>query len=188
MYVNRNIDPDVTDQELIKDYRDTGNIEFLGTLYNRYMHLVFGVSLKYLKNEAESEDVVIQIFEKLIKSLKETAVENFPGWLSVIARNHSLMILRTRKDFVEINDQEFVESGYSLHPNDEDSIEEDLEMLKSAIKDLPDEQQKCVKLFYLESKSYKEVEDLTGYDPKKVKSFIQNGRRNIKLYFEKKKK
>ena len=188
MFVNQNVNPDVTDQELIQKYKDSGNLDFLGELYNRYMHLVFGIGLKYLKNEAESEDAVIQIFEKLIKSLAETDVTNFPGWLSVIARNHCLMILRARKEFTDINQQDFVESGYVLHPNDENPIEEDLEMLKAAIQDLPEEQQMCIKLFYLEKKSYKEVEDLTEYDPKNIKSFIQNGRRNIKLYFERKKK
>jgi RNA polymerase sigma-70 factor (ECF subfamily) len=41
-------------------------------------------------------------------------------------------------------------------------------------------------LFYLEQKCYKDIADLTGYDLNKVKSAIQNGKRNLKICMERK--
>ena len=49
-----------------------------------------------------------------------------------------------------------------------------------SVNQLNKEQGECVKLFYLEGKSYQEVAELTSYSIKKVKSYIQNGKRNLK--------
>ena len=184
---NRNQD---SDQELILLYKKSGDLEILGELYQRYTHLVFGVCLKYLKNKEDSKDAVMQIFEKLIDSLLKHEVQNFKSWLHVTSRNHCLMQLRKRKsskvssssDFLTI---ESMESSISLHHNDEDLLNGDLLLMKKCMEDLSEEQKNCIKLFYLEERSYKEVSLESGYEIKKVKSFIQNGKRNIKNCIEK---
>lgn len=180
----------LSDEALVKSYRQQGDMTRLGELYQRYTGLVFGVCMKYLKNEDDSKDAVMQIFEKLVVSLKKHEVNNFRSWLHVLTKNHCLMQLRAqknthRKDIQEINLEKNMEFVYNLHPENENNLEEDLENLKMAITALPHGQKECIELFYLHEKCYKEIVDITGFELKKVKSYIQNGRRNLKIYMEK---
>lgn len=174
------------DQSLITDYRQSGDLEVLGQLYGRYMHLVYGLCLKYLKNEEKSKDAVMQIFEQLISKLKIHEVSNFKSWLYTLARNYCLMELRSsaKHEFVEI-EENFMEKDAFVHLDIEDSREGKLTVMEKCIEKLPQEQRETINLFYLEQKCYKEVADITGYDLNKVKSYIQNGKRNLKICIEK---
>lgn len=170
----------------LKEYYETGNLEVLGKLYEPYMFLIFGVCLKYLKNTAKSEDAVMQIFESLIKKLRIHRVENFKPWLHTLARNHCLMELRNSDKRVEVSFEDtFMESDAFLHHDFSDSTrEEKLQGMERCIDQLSEEQRLCVKLFYLEEKCYKDIVDITGYSMKQVKSYIQNGKRNLKICME----
>jgi len=180
----------VEEQKLLVSYRETGNLQLLGKLYEPYMPLVYGLCFKYYRHEAKSEDAVMQIFESLITKLRTHDVTHFKSWLYALARNHCLMDLRSanRINTVDI-DEHLVESDAFLHQNDSkaDIREEQLALLESCLETLNMEQQTCVRLFYLEQKCYKEVADITGYDLNKVKSYIQNGKRNLKICMEKNK-
>ncbi len=171
------------DDELIRIYKQEFDLEILGELYKRYTEMVFGVCLKYLKDREESQDAVMQIFEKLIKSLAEHEITHFKSWLYVTARNHVLMQLRKKKDLsLEEIPQSFMESEAEVHQ--EDALELNLTKLEKCIETLVAEQKSCVTLFYLQHKCYQEINELTGYDLKKVKSYIQNGKRNLKICLE----
>lgn len=171
--------------DLLAEYYQSGDLELLGKLYEPYMHLVYGLCLKYLKDQAKSEDAVMQIFESLIKKLRIHQVDNFKSWLYSVARNHCLMQLRASgKDIVFIDDN-FMESAEVLHQdNDKEEQEEQLKLLEKCIAGLSPEQQQSVRLFYLEEKCYKDIVEITGFELKKVKSYIQNGRRNLKICME----
>lgn len=173
------------DSELIQRYKESGELTILGELYNRYMTLVYGVCLKYLKDREESRDAVMQIFEKLITSLREHQVEHFKSWLYVTSRNHCLMQLRARKgkNFEEISVQ-LMESDASAHLEEEPEMESNLSKLEHCIEQLAAEQKHCVTLFYMQQKCYKEIVQLTGFDDNRVKSYIQNGKRNLKICME----
>ena len=179
-----------TDLELIAQYKQSDNLEVLGILYNRYIHLVYGVALKYYKNRDESQDAAMQVFEKLIISLKKHDIQNFKSWVHVTTRNHCLMELRSRKtrgiqtdiDLSAVSDMEF---SPFLHHANETRLEDDITLMKKCMEKLSAEQKKCIALFYLEQRSYKEVSLLADMDLKKVKSFIQNGKRNLKICIEK---
>jgi RNA polymerase sigma factor (sigma-70 family) len=175
----------MTDADLVGHYKTSGDLVLLGELYNRYMPMVFGVSLKYLKNREEARDAVMQIFEKLVQSLKDHSVEHFKSWLYVTARNYCLMQLRSQKgkNFVEMSPS-LMETDYVLHPEDAPEKEADLTKMEGCIEKLVNEQKACVQLFYLQQKCYKEITSLTGYDLNNVKSYIQNGKRNLKLCME----
>lgn len=175
----------VPDSELIRQYKESGDMEILGLLYVRYTAMVYGVCLKYLKDREESKDAVMQIFEKLASALLSHEVTWFKSWLYATARNHCLMELRSRKGrkFEEIGTL-LMESGDTLHPEDGEQKEEDLIKLEKCIEALKHEQKRCVQLFYLEQKCYKEITALTGLNFKQVKSHIQNGKRNLKSCLE----
>src|SRR5688572_5973784 len=114
----------LSDLELVEQYKESGDLALVGTLYNRYMTLVYGVCLKYLKDREESRDAVMQIFEKLIVSLKQHDITHFKSWLYVTSRNHCLMALKARKgkNFQEISG-DFMENEVLLHLVDEPEIE-----------------------------------------------------------------
>ena len=180
-----------TDEWLIAKFKSSGDLEFLGKLYEKYMHLVYGVCLKYLKDRDAGQDAVMQIFEKLIVELPKREIENFKPWLHVIAKNHCLMQLRSEKsktkqqEKIYKSDSVFMENSYELHHNNEQVIEQDLEALKKCIEQLKTEQKECVKLFYLQEKCFQEIVEETNFELKKVKSHIQNGKRNLKICMEK---
>jgi RNA polymerase sigma factor (sigma-70 family) len=174
-----------TDEDLISRFRETGNNELVGVLYQRYMELVYGVCLKYLKHPENAQDSVIVIFEELVVKLKKHEVENFKGWLYTLAKNHCLMRLRSEKkqQVVEF-DVELMQSEENVHLNGELDKEENFRKLEYCLGQLGDDQRTVISLFYLENKCYNEIVEQTGMDWNKVRSFIQNGRRNLKNCME----
>ncbi|RZK40850.1 MAG: sigma-70 family RNA polymerase sigma factor [Pedobacter sp.] len=177
---------DPEDLELIATYQRTGDLEVLGILYNRYMHLVFGVCFNYFKDEELSKDAVMQIFEELVLKLKVHQVQNFKSWLHVLSRNHCLMALRKTSKHQTISlEDNFVEKDDFVHLDIDDAKERQLTVMERCMETLPEEQRKSVELFYLQEKCYKEVAEMTGYELVKVKSYIQNGKRNLKICIEK---
>lgn len=89
----------------------------------------------------------------------------------------------TLKQELELNENTVVVMDFSSAEHLDDK-EQQLLHLERAIATLNTEQKKCIELFYLQNKSYKEVCELTGYDLNAVKSYIQNGKRNLKLVLE----
>jgi RNA polymerase sigma-70 factor (ECF subfamily) len=178
------------DEELLTLYKDSGDLSYLGELYERYIHLVLGISMKYLKNQEESKDMTMQVFEKVAEVAKLNEVKNFKSWLHVVTKNECLMLLRSKKYQLNKNAQEFksdnnMERAYFLHHDEEGTLENSLQDLEEAITVLPSEQQECIKKFYLEDKCYKSIAEETGYEIKKVKSYIQNGKRNLRIHMQK---
>lgn len=178
--------PENRDMKLLEQYQRTGDTAVLGELYRGYMSLVYGVCLKYLKDRERSKDAVMDIFESLVTKLRDQEVTNFKGWLYTVSRNHCLMILRSAawKREQENKPVSVMEFTLPAHHENGRLPESDIEALKKCIGRLKDEQKECVSLFYLEELSYKEITERTQFDLKKVKSHIQNGKRNLKICLE----
>lgn len=173
------------DIELVRKYRESGNMEVLGVLFGRYMAMVYGVCLKYLRDREESKDAAMQVFEKLAQTLRTHEVTWFKSWLYTTTRNHCLMQLRAKKgQNVEITDTLVMESANPAHPEDGQELEENLVKLERCLEHLNGEQQQCVRLFFLQQKSYRQISEATGFDFNQVKSHIQNGKRNLKNCLE----
>ena len=185
----KNITPDKsTDKELLVSFKETGDINVLSTLYQRYMDLVFGVCLKYFKDAERCKDAVMDIFDELNTKLRVHEVDNFKGWLHVLARNYCLMQLRSPRNIktTEFNPV-FMHSEQNEHLNGEAlEKEENFRKLEQCMDTLPEEQKQSVMLFYLEGKCYNEIAAITGFEWNKVRSYIQNGKRNLKLCIEEK--
>lgn len=176
---SRNSDP-----ELIHKYRYSDDMAALEELFRRYSHLVFGVCLKYLKNEEDGKDASMEIFEELIRSLKEHDIRNFKSWLYSVTKNHCLMKLRKSKHFpvLQKNPEEieknFMENAPFMHLcNEKEKLVGDL---NAALSRLNEAQRTCIRMFYFEEKTYREIASTTGFAEKQVKSHIQNGKRNLK--------
>lgn len=179
---------DITDQELLEKFYIDRNNEWLGILLQRYTLLLLGVSMKYLKNEEEAKDSVQQIFLKVIQELQKYKVVYFKSWLYMVAKNHCLMKLRERngKITAQINDKLTAKPEEETDRQKIVQNDQTLDLMETALKELNPEQQQCVTLFYLQKKSYQEISKSTGYNLLQVKSYIQNGKRNLKLLIEQK--
>lgn len=179
----------LTDDKLLEGYQKNGNMEYLGVLFSRYTEMVYGTCLKYLKNETEASDAVMGVFETLTKKAKNHKVDSFRGWLYVMTKNYCLMQIRGEKKNLTVPyDPQFMQSDDSKHPVFEIELEEDNQeqVLQSCIEKLAAQQKQVIQLFYFENKSYKEIAEMLNHKVGKIRSYIQNGRRNLKICMEKK--
>lgn len=173
----------LTDEELLTAYRQDGNSHWLGTLLQRYTALLLGVAYKYLNDRDLAEDAVQHVFETTLTRLPPEPILNFKGWLYVLMRNHCLQQLR-HKDY-HLSDDAFM----SIPDTESDDImerEHTLDQLTAALEQLNTEQRTSLTRFYLEKQSYEQIIAATGYTFMQVKSYIQNGKRNLKSILEKK--
>jgi len=179
-----------SDEELLHRYREKRDPEILGALYKPYMYLVYGLCMKYLKNREDSQDAVMQIFEVLVRDVPRFEIRNFKGWLYGVSKNYCLMQLRKASGETEKH-REFstsflMESTRVLHPIDEETGDDMQDRLKICLEQLKEDQRRCVELFYLGRQSYKEIATELQIGEQNVKSFIQNGKRNLKICLESK--
>ncbi|KOY85702.1 hypothetical protein AD998_05635 [bacterium 336/3] len=193
LFFKRSTSKNLSDAELLQKYQEYQDNKILGELYERYISLTYGLCIKYLKDREESKDMVMHIFERLSQKLPEQKdIENFKSWLYTFARNECLMWLRKEKkmvyqDFFTESDEDGMENSMPLHLDNEgtEDKEQSLQLLEKGLENLDEEQRVCLKMFYLEKKSYQEITEFTGYELSKVKSYIQNGKRNLKIFMEK---
>jgi RNA polymerase sigma factor (sigma-70 family) len=184
----KNISSTETDKELVAAFKESGDSNYLSKLYQRYMDLVFGVCLKYFKDAERCKDAVMDIYEELNTKLKQHEVDNFKGWLHVLARNYCLMQLRSPRNMKTTEfSANFMQSEENTHLNGE-VLEKESNFIKleQCLDTLSNEQRQSVQLFYLENKCYNEIAVITGLEWNKVRSYIQNGRRNLKLCMDEK--
>ena len=177
---------DAPDDELVQSYRSTGDLKILSELYQRYMDLVYGVCLKYLKEPGEAKDAVLSIFEQLISKLQKHEVNYFKAWLYQVSKNHCLMILRSEQKFRKAQiDVSLMQNEEPVHLNGELEKEDNFKHMHFCLGQLVAEQKNVLELFYLDGKCYNEIVARTGIEWNKVRSFIQNGRRNLKICMDK---
>lgn len=175
------------DSDIIDRYRNSGDRDYIAVLFNRYSKFVLAVCMKYLKDQEEAEEASLEIFESLVTKLLRQSVSHFKTWLYSVTKNHCLQILRKNKtrlkhedNFAEERD-DIMESEAGVHLNNTEEFEWQLEQVEKALEELKPEQKTCVHMFYLQEMSYAEIAANTGYPLKKVKSYIQNGKRKLKL-------
>jgi RNA polymerase sigma-70 factor (ECF subfamily) len=180
---------DQEDHVLLEEYRGSGDLKILGELYSRYMHLVYGLCLKYLRNREDAGDAVMQIFEKLIGEAGQHEIRNFRSWLYVLSKNFCLMKIRSEKSSerrmdIWVKDQEeSVEFYPEMHPIDAEGMEEN-SALAECIEQLKAEQKDCIQLFYYQNWSYRQIAEILHIEENKVKSHLQNAKRNLKICLE----
>ncbi len=176
----------ITDNELLNLYQADRNQEWIGILLERYTLLLLGVCMKYLKDETEAKDCVQQIFLKVLTEVGKYRIDYFKSWLYMVAKNHCLMRLRDKgmKSPKELNDYH----GASTEIDKQDLItnEKTYDLLEEALNELSEEQRQTVILFYLRKNSYQQISEKTGFSLMQVKSYIQNGKRNLKILLDKK--
>ena len=171
-----------SDEELLQQFIQTANQEILGQLYSRYMPMVYGLCLKYLQQVEDAEDAVIDIYEELFRKIHHYQIDSFRTWLYSVAKNHCLQLLRKEKNmtFEEIDTAD-MESDAFEHLIDVADDTEKEDALNYCLTTLTEEQRQCIVHFFFDDFSYADIVEKTGYALNKVKSYIQNGKRNLKI-------
>lgn len=178
-----------SDEELLKHYKQTGNKELFADLFKKHVSVVYGSCLFYLQEKDEAQDATMQLFEKLILDVNNREIENFKGWLSFVVRNHCISIIRKNKSQTK-NIKSYYEFEYEAPNSDTEekinSVSDDvmLENMRLCLPKLKENQRLCVELFYLKNKSYQDIANETSFTLNEIKSYIQNGKRNLKLLLE----
>lgn len=178
----------LADLDLIAEYRSSGDSAFVGELFERYSVQIFAICRKYFRDQDEAKDMAMEVFEYLLVELKKYEIQTFKSWLARATSNFCLMRIRKNKSLegkaedYKKNELAVMETSHDLHPEAEATEKElELQRLELALGGLNVEQKTCVELFFLQGKSYDEIVTLTGYNYNQVKSFIQNGKRNLKI-------
>lgn len=171
----------MSDEELLTLYSRAGETVVFGELYHRYIPLVYGLCLKYLEDKDAAQDAVMDIYELIAGKVANYEIANFRTWLYSVAKNHCLQMIRKEKRaiYVKIEDA-VVENEDIFTLIDKTQSEEEVKALTYCMGTLSGEQQQSVNYFYIENRSYADIVDLTGFPLNKVKSYIQNGKRNLK--------
>lgn len=175
-----------SDEELLSLFKDTSKAEYFQQLYERYIPLIYGLCLKYLQNTEQSQDAVIDIFENLSQKIQGYEIKIFKNWLYSVVKNHCFHILKENKREIIVNfDSQLMESEPILDLLSENANEDKEDALNKCLEQLPEPQRISVEKFFYEDKSYAEIVDETGFHLKSVKSYIQNGKMNLKICIEK---
>lgn len=179
----------MSDEEILGRYKDSGNAEYFGELYNRYIPLLYGMGLKYLNDAGNAEDAVIQLFESLLPKIAQYNIPSFRTWIYSVMKNHCLQILQgAEREIIADFDTETMERDEISHLFDESNNDKARKaLLKYCIRQLPVEQRIVIIRFFMEEMSYTDISDTTEYNLKQVRSYIQDGIRNLKIYIEKNK-
>ena len=172
----------LTDDELLEKFIKTNDSTFFGELYRRHIPLVYGLCLKYLENEAAAHDAVMDIFENLFEKIAQYKIQNFNSWLYSVSKNHCFQVIRQEKhiNFVNIEEVRVENDPFFTLIDRQEAAEEESAALNYCMTTLTDEQQVSIRYFYMEEKSYADIVVLTGFALSKVKSYIQNGKRNLR--------
>lgn len=179
----------LNDEALLADYKRSGDKEVFAELFKKHVSSVYGTCLYYLQDKEEAQDATMMLFEKLMQEIKQQEIKNFKAWLGFVVRNHCISIIR-KKQTLQKNKKAYHEFEFSeCEPETEEkigSVSDDamLEYMKQCLPNLKEKQRICIELFYLNNKSYQEISNETPYTINEIKSYIQNGKRNLKLLIE----
>ncbi|MGC4233271.1 MAG: sigma-70 family RNA polymerase sigma factor [Niabella sp.] len=176
----------LTDEDLLLEFKRSGDQNALAELYLRYSDLLYGVCLKYLEDAEDAKDAIMNIYQELLRKVPQHEIQHFKSWVYVLAKNYCLMQLRSAKKNITVNlEQHAMQSDDFSHLDSVIEKEEAFKRLEKCIEKLPGEQKSSIQLFYYDNKCYNEIAETTGMDWNKVRSLIQNGRRNLKICMEK---
>ncbi len=179
----------VNDEDLLLQYKQSGDKELFADLFKKHVTSVYGTCLFYLQDKDEAQDATMVLFEKLMLDISTREINNFKAWLSFVVRNHCISLIRKSKTVSKNKKSyyafEMEETSYETEEKIQ-SVSDDVLLLemKNCLPRLKDKQRICVERFYLQNKSYQDIADETGYSLNEIKSHIQNGKRNLKLMIE----
>lgn len=173
----------ISDADLLALYQNEAARGAVEELWSRYRHLLYGEAYFLLKNETDAEDALQFAAQQLLEAKNEVLLPK--KWLFAIVKNFCLKKIKSTKNsiFIDIENSNLIENETSFVQNEGFTTlidNETTEALQQAMARLPDEQRLCLHLFYWENLSFKQIAQKTNYDLNLIRSYLQNGKRNLR--------
>lgn len=177
------------DERLLERYKETKDLKWISQLFGRYVHLIYGVCLRYTPDVREAEDMTMEVYEKITSKALTHNVKQFKSWVYIVAKNHCLEKIRKMTGRrTESFDPTFMQLAAEFHPIDEvvttELKESQFKRMEDCMNRLNDQQRKSIELFYYKNKTYSQIAAIIEDEVSQVRSYLQNGRRNIKKCVE----
>ncbi len=190
MRKNKNISEVAT---LLQKYKESKEVIYIGEIYSRYIHLVYGVCLAEINSRQKAQIAVMNIYDKLIAKESLPEEKDFKLWLYVVTLNYcrALKGELTEKDkqFEIIDDLMWkaeVEYHYNLTTFNTESYTFALnKILKSNENELTNTQKSYLHYFYKQKKSYSEIATIENTTTEKVMQLLKTTRKQINSLIQK---
>ena len=181
---------DITDEELMKNIQ-AQDPQALGYLHDRYAGIIKGLVMKVVHNEAESEDMLQEIFvEVWNRSGSYCAEKGKPlGWLVTLARRRAIDRLRKREAYCRAGDRLAEETKHQQN-NWVAHVEEDIahgemrEHLTRVLGELPEAQRQAIELAYYKGMSQREIAAFTGIPLGTIKTRLELAMKKLTIALE----
>jgi RNA polymerase sigma-70 factor, ECF subfamily len=160
----------------IRAFRRDGDLAVLENLYSKYVHLVYGLALNYLRNREKAKSSVQIIFEKLTVEAVKTEIQNLKLWLYITTKSYCYTELQKegesdlRLDSWEAERLQLLEKGIEQHPLDR--MSRLTPAVRKCIDQLPQNEKTCVEWFYLKEKPFAEIAPFIQADEATVKQTL----------------
>ncbi len=175
-----------SDEELVQQFRKSGDRSLLGLLLQRYSERILGTCHYYLRQEQDAEDAAMEVCELIVRHLqKSKEIKRFKDWVFIIARNHCFRKLKENKRLAELGEEwqkDFLQSGVQYELGDTLYVQQEelYARVASELQELTEPQRICLTAFYWQGEKYKDIAARFGMSADEVRSAIQNGRRNLR--------
>jgi len=166
-------------------HKESGKSRYVRGLFHRYLPLIYGVCLNYLKDADSAEEAVMQLFNHLLYKFADYDITAFRPWVYDYTKNYCLQLQEKEVDTVAIDPNEAVAEFDKIKELFESEDEKQTTFLADCLKELPQQQRASLNYFFKEKLSYAEIVDKSGYTLKHVKKYIQNGKHNLLICIEK---
>jgi RNA polymerase sigma-70 factor (ECF subfamily) len=186
-----------TDLELVRAFQKSGKEVYFNQLFERYYPLVYTKCLSLTTQREESKDLTLVVFTKAYGLLPQQQLERFDHWLFTLTQRECLNYLRRKTNAAKVRRQwweyqqrsedTFMENEAFRRVYYEEELTKD-QLYQEGLQQLPEAQRICLQLFTIELKSYQEIADYTHFPLNKVKSHLQNARRQLKIWVSEKMK
>lgn len=149
--------------EILLDGIRANDPQAMSDLFDRYGALVYSVAFRVLRDASQAEDVMQEIFFQTWKAPRNWTggQGSFAAWLSVVARNRAIDILRRRKFSDSVEDVILISPGNLASETERNAL---IERIRIELKTLPSEQQQSLEMAFFEGLTHAEIAMRTG-DP-----------------------
>ncbi len=171
-----------TDFELLDRFRRHGDRAAFERIVARHRPWLHRVCARLLRSDEAARDATQDVFARVLNRLDTFRGDNFPGWLKAIAVNCCLNTIDRDKRWAPLEAAGEAPAA-DLGPELQLLRLEEGVRARHLIARLPERQKIVFCLKYIDDCSYQEIERLTGFSNKEVKSFLQNARRNFENWW-----
>lgn len=155
-----------------------GNAEGLSALYRETVSLLYGLALRMLGNQADAEEVVLEVYEQVWRTARRYDPERSRvlWWLTMMTRSRALDRLRASKRRIELEapiPETFDIAGADPGPDSIVAYREERRRVRQAMNELSPEQRQALELAFFSGLSHSEISERLGTPLGTIKSRIR---------------